>query len=137
ILGVQQGAFIQNLFTVLKLAALAGLIVFGLAHASDLAAHFLPVFEPRLGAEGLKMGFLAAVAVALSKALFAYDAWNTVTFVAEEVRQPQRTLPRALLLGSLMVTLVYVLTNAAYLANVTLPDMAAIKENRVAEYVAT
>jgi APA family basic amino acid/polyamine antiporter len=136
ILGVQEGALIQNVFTVLKLAALAGLIGFGLAHASDVAGHFLPLFEPQLGSAGLKVGFLAALAVALSKALFAYDSWNTVTFVAEEVRQPERTLPRALLLGSIVVTLVYVLTNAAYMANVPLPEMAEIKENRVAETVA-
>ncbi len=137
ILGVQQGAFIQNLFTVLKLAALAGLIGFGLTHARSAAENFLPLFEPRLGSNAVNMGFLAALAVALSKALFAYDAWNTVTFVAEEVRQPQRTLPQALLLGSLIVTLVYVLTNAAYMALVPLTEMAEIKENRVAELVAT
>lgn len=136
ILGVQQGAFIQNLFTVLKLGALAGLIVFGLANARDVATHFLPLFEPRPGPKAVEVGLVAALAVALSKALFAYDSWYTVTFIAEEVRQPQRTLPRALLLGSLVVTLVYVLTNAAYVANVPLPEMAQIKENRVADVLA-
>src|SRR5262249_10631585 len=78
----------------------------------------------------------AALAVALSKALFAYDAWNSVTFVAEEVRRPERTLPRALLLGTVVTTLVYVLATAAYMAVVPLPEMAALKENRVATFLA-
>jgi APA family basic amino acid/polyamine antiporter len=136
--GVSQGAFIQNLFTVLKIAALAALIAFGLARAEGAESHFQPLLEPLLGPKAIaeNMVFAAALAVALSKALFAYDAWNSVTFVAEEVRRPERTLPRALLLGTVVTTLVYVLATAAYMAIVPLPEMAAIKENRVATFVA-
>ena len=72
------------------------------------------------------MGFLAGLAVALSKALFAYDAWYTVTFVAEEVHDSQRTLPRALLLGCLLVTVLYVLTNVAYLVVLPVDQIAAV-----------
>jgi APA family basic amino acid/polyamine antiporter len=72
----------------------------------------------------------------MSKALFAYDAWNTGTFVAEEVREPRKTLPRALMLGTLIVLLVNVLTTAAYLANMPLEQMGQVPENRVAEPVA-
>ena len=136
ILGVSQGAFVQNLFTVLKVAALAALIVFGLARSEGAADHFTPLLEPIPGPKAAEIGLLAALAVALSKALFAYDAWNSVTFVAEEVRRPEQTLPRSLLTGTLVTTLVYVLTTAAYMAVVPLPEMAAIKENRVATFVA-
>ncbi len=76
------------------------------------------------------------MAVALSKALFAYDAWYTVTFVAEEVHDSHRTLPRAMLLGCLLVTLLYVLANIAYLAVLTVGEIAAAPENRVADRVA-
>jgi len=131
--GVRHGAFVQNLFTVLKVAALAALCVAGLSKAGANAANFLPLAP---GKEVLQAGFLAGVAVALSKALFAYDAWNTVTFVAEEVRDSERTLPRALLLGSLITTVVYVLTNIAYLAVLPVADMAQVEENRVAQAVA-
>ena len=93
--GVREGAFVQNLFTVLKVAALAALIVAGLSRSGRSAAHFLPLIEPMPGRQALQVGFLAGLAVALSKALFAYDAWYTVTFVAEEVHDSHRTLPRA------------------------------------------
>ncbi len=138
IYGVREGATIQNLFTVLKVGALVALVVAGFATARGTWDHFVPVFEPLLGprAAAEKMVFAAALAVALSKALFAYDAWNTVTFVAEEVRDPHRNLPRALLLGCLLTTVVYVLVNAAYLANLAPPEMARVPENRVAATVA-
>jgi APA family basic amino acid/polyamine antiporter len=82
------------------------------------------------------MGFLAAVAVAMSKALFAYDAWNTVTFTAEEVRDPHRNLPRALVAGTLATALAYTAACAAYLYILPVSRMAAIHENRVAAEVA-
>jgi len=133
--GVREGAFVQNLFTVLKVAALAALIVVGLARSSG-TAHFFPLIEPIPGKEAVQAGFLAGLAVALSKALFAYDAWYTVTFVAEEVHDSPRTLPRALLLGSALVTVVYVLTNVAYLAVLPVGAIAGVPENRVAQGVA-
>jgi len=72
----------------------------------------------------------------MSKALFAYDSWNSATFVAEEVRNPQRTLPQALWWGTLITTLVYVLTVVAYLALMPIQEMAAVRENRVAQRLA-
>jgi basic amino acid/polyamine antiporter, APA family len=134
--GVREGAFVQNLFTVLKAAALLALIVVGLAHFRS-AEHFSPWLTPIPGDNAVKFGFLAGLAVALSKALFAYDAWNTVTFVAEEVDDSPRNLPRALLLGSVTVTVLYLLTNAAYLAVLPVGEIAAAPENRVAQLVAT
>ena len=135
--GVRQGAFVQNLFTVLKVAALAALIAAGLSHVRS-TSNFFPLVQPTAGikAEALKMGLLAAMAVAFSKALFAYDAWYTVAFVAEEVRDTDRTLPRSMLLGTLLVTFLYVLTNLAYLAVLPVGQIAGIPENRVAQQVA-
>jgi APA family basic amino acid/polyamine antiporter len=134
--GVREGAFVQNLFTILKVGALLALIGAGLSHFSSHVEHFQA--ETKLTPEALvSTGFLAGLAVALSKALFAYDAWNTATFVAEEVREPERNVPRALLIGSVVVTLIYVLTNVAYLSVLTLSEMATVPENRVAQEVAT
>jgi APA family basic amino acid/polyamine antiporter len=133
--GVREGALVQNLFTVLKVLALVALIVAGLARSGDIS-HFFPLVEPIPGEAALQVGFLAGLAVALSKALFAYDAWYTVTFVAEEVHDSHRTLPRALLLGCLLVTVLYVLTNVAYLAVLPVSEIAGVPENRVAERVA-
>jgi APA family basic amino acid/polyamine antiporter len=133
--GVREGAFVQNLFTVLKVAALGALIAAGLAHSGG-GSHFFPLVEPIPGREALQAGFAAGLAVAFSKALFAYDAWYTVTFVAEEVHDSPRTLPRALLLGCLLVTVIYVLANLAYLAVLPIGEIATVKENRVAQRVA-
>jgi len=118
------------------LRAGAALIVAGLAHRGG-SSHFFPLVGAIPGTLAIRTGFVAGLAVALSKALFAYDAWYTVTFVAEEIHDSRRTLPRALLLGCLLVTVVYVLTNVAYLMVLPVGEIARVPENRVAERVAT
>ena len=85
-----------------------------------------------LGPKGLEMGLLAAMGVAMSKALFAYDAWNTVTFTAEEVREPERNLPRALVAGTIVTTLAYTAACAVYLYVLPIVRMGGVEENRVA-----
>jgi basic amino acid/polyamine antiporter, APA family len=134
--GVRQGAFVQNLFTILKVGALLAIIGAGLTQLPAHIDHFVPIFEPLPGPKALQAGLLAGLAVALSKALFAYDAWNTATFVAEEIREPERNLPRALLTGTLVVAAIYVLTNVAYLSVLSMPEIADAPRNRVAQEVA-
>jgi APA family basic amino acid/polyamine antiporter len=134
--GVSEGALVQNVFTVLKLGAIGALVLVAFVSGKGSVSHFFPITGTELGAAGLKMGFLAAVGVAMSKALFAYDAWNTVTFAAEEIREPQRNLPRALVVGTVATTLAYAGACAAYLYVVPIGRMAGIEENRVAAEVA-
>jgi APA family basic amino acid/polyamine antiporter len=134
--GVESGAFVQNLFTVLKVGAIAALVLIGFGSGKGSLENFKPLTGAALGSAAMGMTFLAAVGVAMSKALFAYDAWNTVTFAAEEIREPQRNLPRALILGSVVTTLVYTGACAVYLYILPLPKMAAVVENRVAADVA-
>jgi APA family basic amino acid/polyamine antiporter len=134
--GVREGALVQNVFTVLKVGAIALLVIVGFGSGKGSFSHFAPVIGTELGQKGLEMGFLAAVGVAMSKALFAYDAWNTVTFAAEEVRDPERSLPRALLAGTIVTTLAYTAACAVYLYVIPLSRMAGITENRVAADVA-
>ena len=134
--GVREGAAVQNVMTVAKVLAILLLAVFGFGSGRGSMAHFTPLFGTSLGAKGLQMGFLAAMGVAMSKALFAFDAWNTVTFVAEEVREPERNLPRALVAGTLVTTFVYAAACAVYLYVLPIPAMASVAENRVASEVA-
>ncbi|MBL8633147.1 MAG: amino acid permease [Myxococcales bacterium] len=132
--GVVAGAAVQNLFTGLKLLALWALIALILILGNGHVAHFVPVWStdvPRVSG-AVSAGFLAALGVAASKALFCYDAWNTVTFAAAEVRDPARSLPRALIAGTLVTTLTYVLAAAGYLYLVPLSQMAQVPENRIA-----
>jgi APA family basic amino acid/polyamine antiporter len=134
--GVREGALVQNVFTVLKVGAVVLLVLVGFGSGRGSFEHFTPLAGSQLGAKGLEIGLLAAVGVAMSKALFAYDAWNTVTFAAEEIREPQRNLPRALVAGTVVTTLAYVGACAVYLYVLPLDRMAAVKENRVASDVA-
>jgi APA family basic amino acid/polyamine antiporter len=105
--GVGPGAVTQNIFTVLKLAALAALIVAGLTLPFD-GAHAAQLPAPAPGELPLVIG------VALVPILFAYGGWQQTNFIAEEIVDAERTLPRALLLGTAMVVAVYVLANLAY-----------------------
>jgi len=134
--GVRDGALVQNVFTVLKVGAVALLVVVGFCSGHGSMSHFSPLVGSQLGVKGLQMGLLAAMGVAMSKALFAYDAWNTVTFVAEEVREPEKSLPRALVLGTVVTTLAYCAACAVYLYVLPLDRMGAVVENRVASDVA-
>jgi APA family basic amino acid/polyamine antiporter len=104
--GIRPGALLQNVFTVLKLAALAGLIAAGLAAAGVAEPWAAPADAPSL-ATGL--------GAALVPILFTYGGWQQTNFIAEEIVDPERTLPRALLLGVAAVVAVYLLANLAYL----------------------
>jgi APA family basic amino acid/polyamine antiporter len=135
--GVREGALLQNVFTVLKVAAIALLAAAAFASGKGSLSHFAPAPSgATLGPSGLALGLFGAIGVAMSKALFAYDAWNTVTFTAGEVRDPQRNLPRALVAGTVVTALVYLAVCAAYLYVIPLDRMAHVAENRVAADVA-
>jgi APA family basic amino acid/polyamine antiporter len=137
--GVEAGARVQTAFTGLKLLALWALIAAGLIFGGRRGgsfANFLPAFSSSVPSTATHALFLGALGVAASKALFCYDAWSTVTFAASEIRDPQRNLPRALVMGTLATTLTYVGAAAVYLYLFALPTMAAIPENRVAAHAA-
>jgi APA family basic amino acid/polyamine antiporter len=103
--GVKPAAVTQNVFTVLKLAALAALIAAGLLGPASPVLHQPSPTSPA--------GF--ALGAALVPVLFAYGGWQQTNFIAEELIAPERTLPRALLLGVAGVVAVYLLANIAYL----------------------
>jgi APA family basic amino acid/polyamine antiporter len=130
--GLREGAALQNVFTVLKVGAIALLVVVGVSSGKGSLSHYSPLLGTQLGPQAVGMGFLAAIGVAMSKTLFAYDAWNTVTFAAGEVRDPQRSLPRALVVGTVVTTLAYTAASAVYLYVLPLDRIARVAENRVA-----
>lgn len=108
--GIRAGAFTQNLLTVLKLLAVAALVVTGVF----LAGGDLPA---ALGPDPARTDLSTwAFAGALLPVLFTYGGFSYVNTVAGEVRDPQRAIPRALGLGMLLVMVCYVLANLAYLA---------------------
>jgi APA family basic amino acid/polyamine antiporter len=130
--GLRTGAQVQNTFTLAKLAAIFVLVALGVVIGRGHVANFQPLLGLSLGPQGVKLGLFAALAGAMSKALFSYDAWTSVTFAAEEVKQPERNLPRALIFGTLGVTAAYTCAVAVYLYVVPIGEMAAVTENRIA-----
>jgi APA family basic amino acid/polyamine antiporter len=121
-LGVRFGGSVQVLFTSLKVAAILVLVTASLLFFDGSAQNFTQDAAAAPAAGG---GFLLALVAALSGAFWAYDGWNNITYVAGEVREPQKTIPRALLVGTLVVIAVYVLVNLAYLWVLPVEGMAA------------
>ncbi len=127
--GLAYGKFVQNVFTTAKTGGLLALIGIGLVlgwNADAVGANFGDLWTPRGEVEivpGLTavtaFGLFVAVCVAQTGSLFSSDAWNNITFTAGEVKNPRRTLPLSLALGTSIVIGLYLLANVAYL--VTLP----------------
>jgi basic amino acid/polyamine antiporter, APA family len=133
VFGVKLGAIVQNIFTTAKLAALLGLVGFGLLlgrHAQAVAANFGPSWhafwhnasfsmlhpvQVGIGGPTALVGVFTIIAVAQVGSLFSADAWNNVTFTAGEVRNPSRNLPLSLAIGTGVVLLLYILANFVYL----------------------
>ncbi|MCS7176525.1 MAG: amino acid permease [Candidatus Kapabacteria bacterium] len=126
--GVRLGKLVQDTFTVTKTAALFGLILLGLSiglNAESIQQNWAVLWDAQRvvpGGEGTQAVPLAGVALAsalgaaMVGSLFAADAWNNITFAAAEVVEPQRTVPRSMALGVVIVTLLYVLANVAYMS---------------------
>jgi len=112
--GVRLGAAIQTTFTIAKVGALALLILLGLTiFRQPAVAH--ANFGSFWGTGSWTLALLPVLGAAMVGSLFSSDAWNNVTFAAAEVREPNRNLPRALAVGTITVTVLYLLANLAYL----------------------
>jgi APA family basic amino acid/polyamine antiporter len=113
ILGLRTGAGVQNVFTVLKVAALLGMVGLGIWWAFG---HPVPASSVQGFWQGAHwdLATLTLVSVALVGPLFSSDAWNNVTFTGSEVINPKRNLPLALFVGTIAVCMIYCACNWAY-----------------------
>ena len=146
--GIQGGKLIQTTFTVTKLLSLFGLIVVGffmlkpevwqanwqhawemknLTAPADTSPGWQAIMMPLLGAAAV-----GAIASSMVGSIFSSDAWNNVTFIAGEIKNPQRNIGLSLFLGTSIVTLIYVSANFMYLGVLPLQDIAFAKADRVA-----
>lgn len=138
--GVKKGKVIQTTFTLTKVLSMAGLIGFGfLFLKKDIwTANWAEAWKLRsIDLSGSFHGYTdipalwGAVAAALVGAIVSYDAWNNVTFVAGEIKNPKRNIGLSLLLGTVIVTLLYVLLNLMFTAELSLPAIATAEKDRV------
>jgi APA family basic amino acid/polyamine antiporter len=137
--GIQSGKLIQTTFTTVKLLSLFGLILFGLlafksevwnANWSD-AWNLKPLLADGTLGTYTTFAALGAVAASMVGSIFSSDSWNNVTFIAGEIKNPQRNIGLSLFLGTLIVTIIYLLTNITYTALMPLQDIASSAKDRV------
>jgi basic amino acid/polyamine antiporter, APA family len=146
--GIQGGKLIQRVFTFAKLISLFGLIVFGFwaLDKSVWAQNWgnawesgkILMEEPSMNSTWSIIphatigALLGAVAAAMVGSIFSSDAWNNVTFIAGEIKNPGRNIGLSLFLGTLIVTLIYVSANIMYTGVLTMPEIASAEKDRVA-----
>ena len=139
--GVQGGKMIQSTFTITKLASLFGLIGFGFLLASKASiwdANWANAWEMKTIASDnsttpiFGVAILGAIAASMVGSIFSSDAWNNVTFIAGEIKNPKRNIGLSLFLGTLIVTLIYISANLMYLSVLPLNEIANAPADRVA-----
>ena len=124
--GVGLGKFIQNIFTVLKIGIIVAIIGLGFIIGEGTAVSL------SLKPAGMSFGqIIIGFGVALVAVTWAFDGWNNVNFVAGEIKKPSRNLPLALIIGTLGITVLYVLTNYIYLYALPIPEVKGVV--RIAE----
>ena len=116
-IGVRQGTMTQNILTVIKIGSMVGIILLGLFIGKGDTAHFSPLFEWD------KIAKSSVFASAFIPAIFAYSGWNAVIYIAGEVKDPERNLPKALLTANLIVIVLYLAINVVYIYGVSVNDM--------------
>ena len=145
--GIKGGKLIQTTFTTTKLLALFGLIVFGLLAAKGAiwdanwqdawtmkqhVSRIDPGSTENAWVDRTGMLALGAIAAAMVGSIFSSDAWNNVTFIAGEVKNPQKNIGLSLFLGTLIVTIIYVAANLMYVSVLPLDQLAFATDNRIA-----
>jgi APA family basic amino acid/polyamine antiporter len=142
--GIESGKWIQRIFTFTKLVSLFGLVVLGflLGASHDVWQHNWTnawtmskltvgeggsIAEPVIG-----LAVVGAIAAAMTGSIFSSDAWNNVTFIAGEMKNPKRNIGLSLFLGTLIVAIIYISANLMYLSVMPLNDIAGAPQDRVA-----
>jgi len=128
--GLKLGAWTQNVFTFLKMAALAGIIVLSFVLKGGAVENFTPLFPAQSFSS-----LLGPLGLAMVAALWAYDGWIEITYVGSEVKNPQRNLPLSIIFSTLIVIALYVLISIACVYVLSVGTMAQAK--LVASDVAT
>lgn len=147
--GIESGKWIQRIFTVTKLLSLFGLIVLGFLlgankdvwHHNWTDAWNMHSLNQAIGTGGLSgilsspiigLAAVGAIAAAMTGSIFSSDAWNNVTFIAGEMKNPKRNIGLSLFFGTLIVSSIYILANLMYLSVLPLDHIAFAPQDRVA-----
>jgi basic amino acid/polyamine antiporter, APA family len=123
--GIKTGAIVQNIFTFLRIAAIAAFVILGLTLGKKAGiTNFSQIFSVETG---LSFDTLMSLfGLALIAVLWTYDGWYSPTCTAEEIKKPERNLPLSLILGTLGITLVYLLMNLVYIMALPIDKMKGV-----------
>jgi len=127
--GVRFGAWVMNIFTSAKVIALVGLIIAAIFYASGSTANYVPWWP-----DEWNVNYTAAFGLAMISALWAYDGWIDVTITAGEFKDPSKTIPQSLLIGTIAIIGLYLVANLAFAYVIPLETMAG--SSRIAADVA-
>jgi APA family basic amino acid/polyamine antiporter len=145
--GIKTGKTIQTVFTVTKLLSLFGLVVFGFLlgarseiwHQNWTAGWHIQKLVQADGGGGIigsspliGLAVLGAIAASMTGSIFSSDAWNNVTFIAGEMKNPKRNIGLSLFLGTLIVTVIYICANLMYVSVMPMQQIATAPQDRVA-----
>jgi APA family basic amino acid/polyamine antiporter len=124
VVGLRWGALLQNVSTVTKFTAMAAFVVLGFAigkgNWSNFSSHGM---SPTMGLGPAQL--ISALGVGMIAVFWAYDGWVYITWVAGEVKEPRRNVPRAMVLGVLAVAVIYIAMNLTYMYALPLKEIAA------------
>jgi APA family basic amino acid/polyamine antiporter len=149
--GIKTGKTIQTVFTVTKLVSLLGLVVFGLLlgarsevwHQNWAGGWHIDRLLQADGGGGIigstplvGLAVFGAIAASMTGSIFSSDAWNNVTFIAGEMKNPKRNIGLSLFLGTLIVTILYVCANVMYMSVMSMHQIATAPQGRVATVAA-
>lgn len=122
-LGVRSGSTVQNIFTVIKIFAIAILVAAGII---AISGNYSASQELIAGNNEMPQNIIAAFGVALIAVLWTFDGWYNINPIASEIKNPQKNLPRSLILGIVFIGIIYILVNLFYIQALRIDEMAGV-----------
>ena len=124
--GVMFGGGVTNIFTILKVIGIIIIIFLGFLISGGSTAHLTPVLEKPGYEYGSNLGLFGAMFAAMLAAFWAYDGWNNIGYLGGEIKNPKRNIPLSLYGGVIVVIIIYLLVNVAYLYIMPVEEITAI-----------
>jgi APA family basic amino acid/polyamine antiporter len=122
--GVKSGAIVQDIFTFLRIGSVLALVVLGLTVGKR--AGITSVQDLFRGGPDFNLSIVTLFGLAMIAALWTYDGWYAVNCTAEEIKRPERNIPLGLVLGTLSITLIYMLVNVVYVLALPVDRMRGV-----------
>lgn len=129
--GIEYGVLTHNIFTATKILSMISIIVIGILFGINFDT-IVSNFAPQNNVFDLSIPTLNVVNTAIVGAIFASITWNNITFIAKEIDKPEKNIPKALIIGTLLVISLYLMINTLYLSVLTLPEIQNANSDVVA-----